>query len=105
MFYQLLQYWTILAQQMKTEDPDQPMDEEDTNDGDEENISDVPLNLVATTLSDEAHWDLPSREHHNTSRTTERSNCCVCCIDDDPVIIQRWKWIIIIKIFMKGAKS
>lgn len=32
-----------------------PSDEE-PDDGDEENISDLPLNLVATSLSEEAHW-------------------------------------------------
>ncbi|XP_072766305.1 uncharacterized protein [Anoplolepis gracilipes] len=31
------------------------MDTEETDEGDEENVSDVPLNLVATSLSDETH--------------------------------------------------
>jgi len=29
----------------------------ETDEGDEENVSDVPLNLVATSLSEETHWE------------------------------------------------
>lgn len=40
---------------MKTED-ERPDDMDDMDDdGDEENVSDVPLNLVSTSLAEEAH--------------------------------------------------
>lgn len=43
---------------MKTEGREQcrlPGDAEEGEEGDEENVSDVPLNLVATSLSEDTH--------------------------------------------------
>jgi hypothetical protein len=40
---------------VKTEDERQDEADDMDDDGDEENISDVPLNLVATSLAEEAH--------------------------------------------------
>ncbi|XP_020292546.1 transcription factor stalky-like isoform X2 [Pseudomyrmex gracilis] len=48
----------LLQQHVKTEDRVQrqmSVDAEEADEGDEENISDVPLNLVATSLSEETH--------------------------------------------------
>ncbi|XP_015595384.1 uncharacterized protein LOC107267792 isoform X2 [Cephus cinctus] len=50
---------SYMMHHVKTEGREQqrhsPDDVEEPDDGDEENVSDVPLNLVATTLSEEAH--------------------------------------------------
>ncbi|XP_044589801.1 GATA-type transcription factor sreA-like isoform X2 [Cotesia glomerata] len=43
------------AQHMKTEPRERSSTSDDADDGDEDNVSDVPLNLVATSLSEEAH--------------------------------------------------
>ncbi|CAG5093598.1 Similar to pnr: GATA-binding factor A (Drosophila melanogaster) [Cotesia congregata] len=43
------------AQRMKTEPRERSSTSDDADDGDEDNVSDVPLNLVATSLSEEAH--------------------------------------------------
>ncbi|KAM0727874.1 hypothetical protein ACS0PU_005343 [Formica fusca] len=48
----------MIHQHTKAEDRVQrhlSMDTEETDEGDEENVSDVPLNLVATSLSEETH--------------------------------------------------